>query len=173
MLYPREDRRNASTLQGTKELFHGLYFLFRQTRSLYSSSGSRPYLRTASRGKRRAVWLIYVVLNSSTKNPQTICHRYRSRFGIETSYRCMRQTHAMTTSRNPTLRFFLLGVAFLILNLWVGLRRRFCQIPRRGGRIVDKTTYELQRHRQFLAQVIDATYHPVRCVLALAAPLDP
>jgi len=124
-------------------------------------------------GKRRAVWLIYVVLNSSTKNPQTIRHRYRSRFGIETSYRCMRQTHAMTTSRNPALRFFLLGVAFLILNLWVGLRWRFCQIPRRGGRTVNKTTYELQRHRQFLAQVIDATYHPVCCVHAQAAPLDP
>jgi putative transposase len=123
--------------------------------------------------KRRAVWLIYVVLNSSTENPQTIRHRYRSRFGIETSYRCMRQVHAMTTSRNPTLRFFLLGVAFLILNLWIGLRWRFCQIPRRGGRTVDKTAYELQRHRQFLAQVIDATYHPVCHILAQAAPFDP
>ncbi len=138
-------------------------------------------------GKRRAVWLIYVVLNSSTKNPQTIRHRYRSRFGIETSYRCMRQTQsfprfkasplgigdAMTTSRNPAFRFFLLGVAFLILNLWVRLRWLFCQIPRRGGRTVDKTAYELQRHRRFLAHVIDATYHPVSCIHALAAPLDP
>jgi len=124
-------------------------------------------------GKRRAVWLIYVVLNSSTKNPQTIRHRYRARFGIETSYRCMRQTHAVTTSRNPAFRFFLLGVAFLILNLWVRLRWLFCQIPRRGGRTVDKTAYELQRHRRFLAQVVDATYHLISCIPALTAPLDP
>ena len=90
-------------------------------------------------GKRRAVWLIYVVLNSSTKNPQTIRHRYRSRFGIETSYRCMRQTHAMTTSRNPAFRFFLLGVAFIILNLWIRLRWHFCQIP---SRLSEKTVTE-------------------------------
>lgn len=41
-------------------------------------------------GKRRAVWLLYVIVNSSTKNPQTIRSRYRSRFGtvvelVETS----------------------------------------------------------------------------------------
>ena len=122
--------------------------------------------------KRRAVWLIYVVLNSSTKNPQTIRTRYRSRFGIETSYRCMRQTHAMTTSRNPALRFFLLALAFLIINLWYALRWHFCQIPRRGGRSIDQKAYELQRHRQFIAQSIDEIYHPLSCILAQVAPLD-
>lgn len=124
-------------------------------------------------GKRRAVWLLYVVINASTKNPQTIRSRYRYRFGIEASYRCMRQTHAMTTSRNPALRFFLLGVAFIILNLWVALRWRFCQRPRRGGRTVDQKAYELQRHCQFIAQVIDERYNPISCIHALATPLDP
>ena len=124
-------------------------------------------------GKRRAVWLLYVTLNSSTRNPQTIRARYRSRFGIEASYRCMRQTHAMTTSRNPALRFFLLALAFLILNLWCVLRWRFCQIARRGGRSIDQKAYELQRHRQFIAQIIDEKYHPLSCILAQVAPLDP
>jgi putative transposase len=123
-------------------------------------------------GKRRAVWLLYVTLNSSTKNPQTIRARYRSRFGIESSYRCMRQTHAMTTSRNPALRFFLLALAFLILNLWCVLRWRFCQIPRQGGRSIDQKAYELQRHCQFIAQVIDEIYHPLSYIFAQVAPLD-
>jgi hypothetical protein len=123
-------------------------------------------------GKRHAVWLLYVTLNTSIQNPQTIRARYRSRFGIEASYRCMRQTHAMTTSRNPALRFFLLALAFLIINLWCLLRWRFCQIPRRGGRSIDHKIYELQRHRQFIAQVIDEIYHPLSCVLAQVAPLD-
>src|SRR3972149_401204 len=123
-------------------------------------------------GKRRAVWLLYVTLNSSTKNPQTIRARYRSRFGIETGYRCMRQTHAMTTSRNPALRFFLLALAFLIINLWCMLRWRFCQIPRPGRRSIDQKTYELQRHRQFISQVIDEIYHPLSRILAQVAPLD-
>jgi hypothetical protein len=84
-------------------------------------------------GERRAVWLLYVLVNVSTKDPKVIRARYRSRFGIEASYRCMRQTHAMTTSRNPAFRFFLLGVAFLITNLWSVLRWRYCQRPCRGG----------------------------------------
>jgi putative transposase len=124
-------------------------------------------------GKRHAVWLLYVVLNCSTKNPQTIRSRYRSRFGIETGFRCMRQTHAMTTSRNPALRFFLLGVAFLILNLWVVLRWRFCQLPRRGGRTINKQAYELQHHRQFIAQVINQKYILLSSIRSQAKPLDP
>ena len=124
-------------------------------------------------GKRHAVWLLYVIINLSTRNPQTIRDRYRSRFGIETGYRCMRQTHAMTTSRNPALRFFLLGVAFLILNLWVVLRWRFCQVPRRGRRTINKQAYELQRHRQFIAQAINQKYTLLSFIYAQTEPLDP
>jgi hypothetical protein len=123
--------------------------------------------------KRHAVWLLYVIINVKTQNPQVIRSRYRARFGIETGYRCMRQTHAMTTSRNPALRFFLLGMAFLITNLWSALRWRYCQRPRRGGRTVDKVAYELQRHRQFLAQFIDQRYHPISCIFAQVPPLEP
>lgn len=123
--------------------------------------------------QRRAVWLLYVLVNVKTRNPQAIRSRYRSRFGIETGYRCMRQTHAMTTSRNPAVRFFFLGVAFLITNLWSVLRWCYCQKPRRGGRSVDKAAYELQRHCQFLAQSINDRYHPLACIYAQVAPLDP
>lgn len=124
-------------------------------------------------GKRHAVWLLYVLINVKTRNPQAIRARYRSRFGIETGYRCMRQTHAMTTSRNPALRFFLLGVAFLITNLWSALRWRYCQRPRQGGRIVEETAYELQRHCQFLHQFINDCYVPLSRIYAQIAPLDP
>lgn len=124
-------------------------------------------------GQRRAAWLLYVLVKVKTRNPQAIRARYRSRFGIETGYRCMRQTHAMTTSRNPTVRFFLLGIAFLITNLWRALRWRYCQRPRQGGRAVNKMAYELQRQCQFLAQFINDRYHPLACIYAQIAPLDP
>jgi hypothetical protein len=123
--------------------------------------------------KHRAVWLLYVLVNVSTKDPKVIRARYRSRFGIEASYRCMRQTHAMTTSRNPAFRFFLLGVAFLIINLWSVLRWRYCQRPQRGGRTLNQKTYELQRHRQFLAQFIDERYSLISSIYAQAIPLEP
>jgi putative transposase len=164
---------------GTRSLCKGRKSYFTQ----YTFYAGKPQAYTASiavvrsyekrHGKRRAVWLLYLIINVSTNNPQVIRSRYRSRFGIETSYRCMRQTHAMTTSRNPALRFFLLSVAFLITNLWIALRWLYCQRPRRGGRTVVKTDYELQRHLLFLSQFIDQVYLPLSCIRAQVTPLDP
>jgi putative transposase len=51
--------------------------------------------------------------------------RYRRRFGIETGYRLIEQVRARTTSPNPALRFLLMGVALLIVNMW---RSAHCQI---------------------------------------------
>jgi putative transposase len=125
------------------------------------------------KGKRKAVWLLYVVIRVKVSNPQTIRARYRARFGIECSYRCMRQTHAVTTSQNPLLRFFLISVAFLLVNLWITLRWHFCQVPRRGGRSVNKKLYELQRQGHFLARVIEKLYGTVTTIQAQVEPLDP
>ena len=164
---------------GTRALCHGRKSYWTD----YTFSAGTPEAYTArlavvrtyetKRGKRTAVWLLYVVIHVKVQDPNTIRARYRSRFGVEGSYRCMRQTHAKTTSRNPMLRFFLLGVSFLILNLWVTLRWHFCQIPRRGGRKVNKKGYELQRHRKFLSRVIAQLYDAVGVIQAQAVPLQP
>jgi len=164
---------------GTHSLCHGRGSYF--TDYTFNPGKSEAYtatlavIRTYEKkdGKRHAIWLLYVLINVKTRNPQAIRTRYRSRFGIETGYRCMRQTHAITTSRNPALRFFLLGVAFLITNLWSALRWRYCQRPRQGGRIVEETAYELQRHCQFLHQFINDRYVPISRIYARVAPLDP
>lgn len=123
-------------------------------------------------GQRRAVWLLYVTLHLADVLPATIQARYRARFGIEGSYRSFRETHASTTARNPALRFFLMGVTFLILNLWVALRWRFCQRPRRGGRQVAQTEYSLTRHRTFLRRAIEDRYGLVLTLTAWVPPLD-
>jgi hypothetical protein len=52
------------------------------------------------------------------------------------------------------------------------LRWRFCQIPRQGGRTIDQKAYELQRHRQFIAQVVDQKYHLLSYILARVVPVD-
>ena len=125
------------------------------------------------KGQRKAVWLLYVVIRVKASNPQTIRARYRARFGIECSYRCMRHTHAITTSQNPLLRFFLISVAFLLVNLWITLRWHFCQVQRRGGRTVNKKLYELQRQCHFLSRVIEKLYGVVTTIQAQVEPLDP
>jgi putative transposase len=122
--------------------------------------------------RRKARWLAYVVINLDLR-PYQIHHRYRVRFGIESSYRCMRHVHAMTTSRNAAVRFFLIALAFVLVNLWISLRWRLCQIPRRGGRLIDEKGLELQRLGRFLARAIENIYGTVSVIRATAQPIDP
>jgi hypothetical protein len=52
-------------------------------------------------------------------SPTEIRERYRRRFGIESSYRQMRQAKVSTCTRNPHLRLVFVAVALLLRNLWV------------------------------------------------------
>jgi len=122
------------------------------------------------RGSRRLQWLVFVVLNSQLPARQ-VRKLYRRRFGIETSYRCMRQVRAWTTSRNAALRFLLLSLAFILVNLWVELRWRFCQLKTQGRRQLDLKRFPLQRLIGFLNRAIERVYGVVSFILADTPPL--
>jgi putative transposase len=126
--------------------------------------------KRSKRKKRRATWLVFVVFNCDVQ-PNSVRKLYRKRFGIETSYRCMRQVRAWTTSRNGALRFLLISLGFILVNLWVELRHRFCQLKRRGRRIIDTKRFELQRLVTFLNQAIDKIYGLVSFIEADVQPL--
>jgi putative transposase len=126
--------------------------------------------KRSKRKKRRATWLLFVVLNCNF-NPNRVRNLYRKRFGIETSYRCIRQVRAWTTSRNGALRFLLISLAFILVNLWVELRHRFCQRKRQGRRKIDTKRFELQRMVSFLNQIIDKIYGLVSFIEADVEPL--
>jgi hypothetical protein len=51
--------------------------------------------------------------------PQEIRAHYRTRFGIESSYRQLRQARIYTCTRNPRLRLLFVAVALILRNLWV------------------------------------------------------
>ena len=125
-----------------------------------------------SRRKRKKCWLLYVQINLDL-SVQQVRDRYRARFGIEVSYRQMRTAHAKTTSRNAAVRFFLIALAFILVNVWAVLRWRFCQIPRRGGRQLDKQRFSVRRMLRFLRRAIEGTYGTVDQIEALAEPLSP
>jgi len=55
--------------------------------------------------------------------PTQIRERYRLRFGIETSYRQMRQARIVTCTRNPHQRLLFVAVALILRNLWVWLHQ--------------------------------------------------
>jgi len=126
--------------------------------------------KRAKRKKRRATWLVYVVLNCNF-DPKTVRKRYRKRFGIETSYRCMRKVRAWTTSRNGALRFLLMSLGFILTNLWVELLWRFCQLKQRGRRQIDTKRFELQRMLSFLNRAIEKIYGVASFIMADVEPL--
>jgi hypothetical protein len=56
-------------------------------------------------------------------SPTEIRERYRMRFGIETSFRQMRQAHIYTCTRQPHLRLFFVAVALILRNVWVWIHQ--------------------------------------------------
>jgi DDE family transposase len=111
-------------------------------------------------GQRRWKWLAYVLVELWW-SPAEVFVLYRRRFGIECSYRSMQHTKAATTSRNPALRFFLLGLALLLENLWVRLRHTVAHVPGPGPRRVRMTHFPLRRFIAFLARAIEHIYPPI------------
>lgn len=136
----------------------------------------RSYTHTGQRGQpksRKATWFLYVLIHLSL-SPQAVHARYRYRFGIESSYRQMRQLRARTNSRNPVLRFLFMALAFILLNIWLVLRSRFCQSPQRGGtgRSFDEARFRLARFTSFLSHAIEHIYGLVSAIVALVLPLE-
>jgi len=69
-------------------------------------------------GKRLQQKLLYGAWRMNGA-PTEIRERYRTRFGIETSYRQMRQARIYTCTRDPHLRLVFLTIGLLLRNLWV------------------------------------------------------
>lgn len=91
--------------------------------------------------------------------PTEIRERYRQRFGIEASFRQMRQARIYTCTRNPHLRLVFVAVALLLRNLWVWIHATLLA----EGRGETMTLHlELLRFKQLLdwiAQAVTAQLH--------------
>jgi len=74
--------------------------------------------RNRKDGKQRHQKLLFAAWRVHG-SPTEIRELYRLRFGIETSFRQMRQARIYTCTRNPRLRLFFLAVALILRNLWV------------------------------------------------------
>jgi hypothetical protein len=71
-------------------------------------------------GKRRHQKLLFAAWGVRG-SPTEIRERYRKRFGIESSFRQMRQARIHTCTRNPHLRLVFVAVALMLRNFWVWL----------------------------------------------------
>src|SRR5258708_7456943 len=108
-------------------------------------------------GKRRLKWLAFVIIHLDW-SPKKVVQRYRRRFGIESSYRQLGRLRACTTSRNPALRFFLLGLALLLINIWVRLRWLASRFPAVGPARLDFGHFRLLRFSAFLPRATETPF---------------
>jgi putative transposase len=92
---------------------------------------------------------------SARTDPLHIFQFYRRRFGIESSYRQMNRVRARTSSTDPALRLLYVGVAFLILNLWVVLKRRMACDVHRNGKRYNHRGFTILRMCHFLIRAIE------------------
>ncbi len=124
---------------------------------------------THRKGKRRRKWQAYILVLLDWP-PKKVHHRYRRRFGIETSYRQLRRVRAFTTSLNPALRFLLLGLGLLLVNLWSLLRWYVARIRAPGPHRVDPLRFQFQRFVRFLLHAIDMAYGAIRSIQITLSP---
>lgn len=120
-------------------------------------------------GRKRRKWLAFVVVNLSW-TPHQVYQKYRRRFGVECSYRLLRQVKVLTNSRNPALRFFLLGLGLVMQNVWVLLRWLCTRRPGKGRHKLIPTLLRFDRFRKLLVRAIEAIFPPLRSVLVYALP---
>ena len=108
-------------------------------------------------GKRRIKWLAYVLVHLDW-SAATCYLRYRRRFGIESSYRQLDDVRARTTSRNPALRFLLLALGFILLNVWIYLRFAATRVIERGPARWYPHLFQLPRFIAFLRRALEHLY---------------
>jgi putative transposase len=120
-------------------------------------------------GKLRRKWLAFIVVLLDWK-PDKVYEEYRRRFGIECSYRILRRVRASTTSRNPALRFFLLGIGLILVNAWVFLRWTFSRLMRSGPRRVDVSRFRLNRFSKFLIRTVEEVYGTISAISTHISP---
>jgi putative transposase len=119
--------------------------------------------------KRRRKWVLFIVIHLDW-SPHKVYDEYRRRFGIECSYRLLRRVRATTTSLNPALRFFLLGIGLVLVNIWVLLRWEFARALGPGPRRVDPSRFRFHRFVRFLVRSIEALYGVVTSIPTHLAP---
>lgn len=92
-------------------------------------------------------------------SPTEIRNRYRKRFGIETSYRQMRQARIYTCTRNPRLRLFFVAVALILRNLWVWVHQTKLKARQTENTKPRVEPFAFTRMLDWLAFEINAVFH--------------
>jgi hypothetical protein len=154
-------RQKPTGLRRIKRQPAGWYpHVMKHAKQLLKISVCVGYRRHRNRkdGKQRHQKLLFAAWRVHG-SPTEIREQYRRRFGIETSYRQMRQARIYTCTRNPRLRLFFLAVALILRNIWVWIH--LTRLAEGSG---DKLTLHLEllrfkRMLEWIVREIVALFH--------------
>ena len=122
--------------------------------------------RRGERKKRGRQALVYAFWGLSPASGQWVYETYRLRFGIEATYRQLREARVRTCTRDPLLRLLYVGIALILRNVWVWLHYAVLTKPRRGGRRIDLNQLPFRVMLSWLQQLVEALLLPWDALLA-------
>lgn len=106
-------------------------------------------------GKRHREKLLFGAWRVSGTPPQ-IRHLYRTRYGIEASYRQLHQARVYTCTRDPRLRLVFVAIALLLRNLWVWIHAE--QLGQKRG-VHREVFLEKLRFKRLLQWLVNAIHN--------------
>lgn len=134
--------------------------------TLTNSAGRRATVRVCvkcrnwkgERDRHGRQRLVYAFWGIDPARVEWVREVYRTRFGIESSYRQANQAKVTTTTRHPLVRLFLVGVALALRNVWVWLHWDVLSAPRRGGREVRLARLRFKALLLWLLHVVEEQF---------------
>ncbi len=113
--------------------------------------------------RHKSKWFAYAVAGLPPSIlPAQVFQLYRQRFGIESSYRQMNLVRARTSTRNPVIRSLLVGLAFVLFNLYISVRQNLSsalkqplQLPKRFWLSLRRLAFLLGRALERLWNIAD------------------
>lgn len=107
-------------------------------------------------GRHKSKWFAYAVSGLSAGIlPAQVFELYRQRFGIESSYRQMNQVRARTSTRNPVIRLLLVGLAFVLFNLYISLRQILSSALKQPLKLPKRFWLSLRRLALLISRAIE------------------
>lgn len=114
-------------------------------------------------GRQGVTYFAYAV-HGITLKLRAVHEDYRRRFGIETSYRLKNTCRIKTSTKNPAVRLLFVGLAFILIDIWVWLIWTYVSLPRKGGRLLFNELFPLKLMLTFLCQAVDRKHQLINSV---------
>jgi hypothetical protein len=112
--------------------------------------------RTKVRKKKKFLYAAWRVSGNSV----TIRETYRQRFGIESSYRQLKQARIRTCTTDPVLRLFFVLVALVLRNVWVWLHfTYFAEEQNRPEPTMHLERLRFQRMLNWITHIVTLALH--------------